>query len=73
LNDHLSAKGQRGRASRGPSARIAHVSTTRQATLEALSPANWPLTPGVFKSLDYADMPQSKQNISQFEPVEVVF
>jgi DNA-binding HxlR family transcriptional regulator len=26
-----------------------------------------------FKSLDYANMPQSKQNISQIEPVDVVF
>jgi hypothetical protein len=74
LNDHLSAKRQRARASRGPFARLAHAYTTHQAAFENAFPkAICPPTPGVLKSLDHAGLPQSKQNISQFEPAEAVF
>jgi hypothetical protein len=31
------------------------------------------LTISAFKSLDYVNSPQSKQNVSQFEPADVVF
>jgi hypothetical protein len=34
---------------------------------------NRALTICVFKSLDYVNSPQLKQNISQFEPADVVF
>jgi hypothetical protein len=74
LNDHLSAKRQRARASRGPFARLAHACTTHQAAFEnAFSLGYLPADTRRSQISGSRRLPQSKQNISQFEPAEAVF
>jgi len=50
-----------------------HAQPIRRRLKTPFRKAIWLPTPGVLKSLDHAGLPQSKQNISQFEPAEAVF
>jgi hypothetical protein len=73
LNDHLSANRQRARASRGSFGFRMHAQRIWRRLKTRFPKAICLPTPGVLKSLDHARLPQSKQNISQFEPAEAVF
>jgi hypothetical protein len=54
-------------------AKNAFIQDKVKGNLKANIEGNCALTMFVFKSLDYVNSPQSKQNVSQFEPVGVVF
>jgi hypothetical protein len=77
LNDHQREEIKRV-ALRGPFVRLACLAPcalddAKNTSIRGNIEGNRALTIGVFKSLDYVNSPQSKQNVSQFEPVGVVF